>query len=189
MAYLSELELRTLGFKAIGCNVKISDKASIYNCDEIEIGDNSRVDDFCVLSGKVYIGKYCHITPMCLVAGGVCGVYISDFCALAYGVKIFAQSDDYSGLTMTNSQVPKLYKNEIFESVHIGRHVIIGAGSCVLPGSNIAEGCSIGAMALVLKSTRPWGIYAGVPARRIKDRSKELLALEAEFLNKLSEDP
>ena len=71
MAYLSEEQLNAMGFKNLGINVKISDKASIYNCEQITIGDHSRIDDFCVISGKVTIGQYCHITPMCLLAGGI----------------------------------------------------------------------------------------------------------------------
>lgn len=182
MAYLTGDQLQEMGFKSLGKGVKISDKASIYNADQIEIGDYSRVDDFCVISGRVVIGKYNHITPMCLVAGGEPGVFFADFCTLAYGVKIFAQSDDYSGETLTNSLLPKKYKREIFGAVHCGRHTIVGAGATIMPGADIAEGCSIGAMTLMLKSTEPWGIYVGVPGRRVKDRSQGLLVLEAEFL-------
>jgi UDP-3-O-[3-hydroxymyristoyl] glucosamine N-acyltransferase len=63
MAYYTQEQLKQLGFKYVGKNVKISDKASIYNCDQIEIGDNSRVDDFCIISGKIKIGRNVHITP------------------------------------------------------------------------------------------------------------------------------
>ncbi|RBP25032.1 galactoside O-acetyltransferase [Marinobacter pelagius] len=182
MAYLSKDTLKALGFKAVGENVKVSDKASIYNPETIELGDHSRIDDFCVVSGKVSIGKYCHITPMCLVAGGSPGITLSDFCTLAYGVKVFAQSDDYSGSTMVNSLVPKQFKNEYLAEVLLERQVIVGAGSIIFPGVIIGEGCSIGAMTLVNKSTQPWGIYAGNPARRIKDRKQDLLELEAQFL-------
>ncbi|MBK2297214.1 acyltransferase, partial [Francisella philomiragia] len=68
MAYYTEEQLGKLGFKYVGKNVKISDKASIYNHDQIEIGDNSRIDDFCVISGKLQIGRNVHITPQCLIA-------------------------------------------------------------------------------------------------------------------------
>lgn len=188
MAYLTTEQLIQMGFKNVGKNVKISDKASIYNCDLIEIGDNSRIDDFCVVSGKVNIGKYCHITPMCLVAGGMPGITFSDFSTLAYGVKVFAQSDDYSGSTLTNSLVPKKYKNEIFLPITLEKHVIVGAGSVILPGVNIAEGCSIGAMTLLNKSTQPWGIYVGNPARRLKERKRDLLELEKQFLLEMTND-
>jgi len=61
VAYLSEKKLAEMGFKHIGSNVKISDKACLYEAEKMEIGDNSRIDDFCVISGKVVLGKYCHI--------------------------------------------------------------------------------------------------------------------------------
>lgn len=182
MAYYSQKDLLNFGFKHIGSNVKISDKASIYDCNEIEIGDNSRIDDFCVISGKVRIGKHVHIAPFCLVAGGQLGIEMDDFSGLAYYVQVFSQSDDYTGATLTNPTVPSQYKNEKKLKVKIGRHVIIGASSIVFPGVEISEGCSVGAMTLVNKSTRPWGIYVGNPARRIKERKKDLLELEKKFL-------
>ena len=57
MTFLSEENLNSMGFKSLGKNVKISEKASFYNCNEIVIGDNSRIDDFCVISGNVSIGR------------------------------------------------------------------------------------------------------------------------------------
>ena len=186
MAYLTTEQLHEMGFKSLGKNVKISDKASIYNADQIEIGDNSRIDDFCVISGRVKIGRNVHIAPLCLVAGGEEGITLSDFSGLAYQVQIFAQSDDYSGKTLTNPTVPSEYKKEYKKSVFLGEHVIIGAGSIVFPGVHIAEGCSVGALTLVNKSTEEWGIYLGNPAKRIKDRKKDLLALEKDYLDTLS---
>ena len=182
MAYLTLSELNNMGFKSLGKNVKISDKASIYNANEIEIGDNSRIDDFCIISGNITIGSHCHITPMCLLAGGEKGIHLNDFCTLAYGVKIFSQSDDYSGETMVNSLIPKKFKNEKKEKVTLERQVIVGAGSMIMPGVTVAEGCSIGAMTLVNKSTKPWGIYLGIPAKKIKNRKQTLLELEQQFL-------
>jgi acetyltransferase-like isoleucine patch superfamily enzyme len=185
MAYLSAAQLGKLGFRKLGKEVKISDKASIYNPELIELGDFTRIDDFCVVSGRVIFGKYNHITPMCLVAGGEPGIEFADFCTLAYGVKVFAQSDDYSGATLTNSLIPKKYKDEKFAKVQLERHVIVGAGATIMPGTTIREGCSIGAMALVTKSTDPWGIYVGVPAVRVKERKQDLLDLEKKFLGEL----
>ena len=61
MAYYSEEENKLLGFKSIGQNVKISKLAAIYDHSKIEIGDNSRIDDFCVISGHLKIGHNVHI--------------------------------------------------------------------------------------------------------------------------------
>ncbi|MCV9917827.1 acyltransferase [Pseudomonas sp. BT-42-2] len=182
MPYYSQEQLEAFGFKRLGSNVKISDKASIYNANEIEVGDNSRIDDFCVVSGKISIGSHVHVAPFCLLAGGEKGIVMDDFSGLAYNAQVFTQSDDYSGRTMTNPTVPKNYKSEIKKEIYIGRHVIVGAGSVIFPGVTLAEGCSVGAMTLVRKSTAPWGVYVGNPARRVMERKKELLAKEQEFL-------
>lgn len=187
MAYLSRQDLEAMGFKKLGQNVRVSDKASVYDCEEIEIGDNSRIDDFCVVSGKIKIGRFCHIAPMCLVAGGKPGVVLHDFCGLAYGAKVFSQSDDYSGESLTNSNIPAKYKQEFFSEVSLEKHVIVGAGSVVLPGVIVGEGSSVGAMSLVVKSTESWGVYFGVPAKKIKNRKKKILELEKQFLGELSE--
>lgn len=188
MGYLSQEELNLFGFRKIGKDVKISSKASFYDCSKIEIGDYSRIDDFCILSGNVIVGKFCHITPMCLVAGGQPGIFFNDFVTLAYGVKVFAQSDDYSGSSLVNSLIPKKFKKEIFRKVKLEKHVVIGSNCTIMPGVTIAEGCSIGAMSLVNKSTEGWGIYFGIPAKRIKNRSVELLKLEQKFLAELRDD-
>lgn len=188
MAYYSDIDLKNLGFKSLGKNVKISNKASIYNCDQISVGDNSRIDDFCVVSGNICIGKNVHITPLCLVAGGERGIVFEDFTTLAYGVKVFTQSDDYSGESMCNSTVPKKFKNEFKKEVIIKRHSIVGAGSIIMPGVVLAQGTSIGAMSLVLEPTQEWSIYVGSPAKKLKDRKKDLLTLEKLYQESLHND-
>jgi acetyltransferase-like isoleucine patch superfamily enzyme len=182
MSYLSAEELKKIEFKYLGKNVLISDKCSIYNPEKIEICDNSRIDDFCVLSGKIKIGRNVHLAPFCLIAGGSEGVELDDFSGCAYHVQVFSQSDDYTGCSMTNPTIPEKYKNVLRKKVTIGKHVIIGASSIVLPGVEISEGCSVGAMSLITKNTEPWGVYFGIPAKRLKNRKKNLLELEKLYL-------
>jgi len=182
MAFLTSEQLAAAGFKKLGRNVKISDKAVVYNPEQVEIGDHSRIDDFCVVSGKVTIGRNVHIAVFCNLAGGSEGITMDDFSGLAYGCHVFSQSDDYTGRTLTNPTVPAKYKHERKAAIHIGRHCIIGTSSLVFPGVYLAEGCSVGAMAMVTKSTEPWGVYTGTPARRVKERKQDLLVLEKEYL-------
>lgn len=182
MAFYSQKRLVKLGFKSLGKNVLVSDKASIYNHSEIELGDNTRIDDFCVLSGKISVGRNVHIAVFCNVAGGDQGVTIEDFSGLAYGCNVFSQSDDYSGRYLTNPTVPDRYKIETKSPVHIGMHCIVGASSVILPGVKLAEGTSVGAMTLVTKNTAPWSIYFGIPAKRLKTRRRDLLELAEEYL-------
>ena len=186
MAFLSGKSLKEMGFKSLGSNVKISDKAAIYNPELMEIGDYSRIDDFCVISGKVSIGRNVHIAVFCNVAGGELGVTLEDFSGLAYGCHVFSQSDDYSGRTLTNPTIPEKFKKVLRSPVILKRHVIVGTCSVVLPGVTLEEGTSVGAMSMVTKSTEPWSVYFGIPAKKLKSRKKDLLILEQEYLDGLN---
>jgi len=182
MAYLTPDQLVAMGFRAVGRDVKVSERAAIHDADQIELGDHSRIDDFCVLSGRIRIGRNVHVAVFCNLAGGEQGIVLEDFAGLAYGCQVFTQNDDYGGHTLTNPTVPDRYKRETKAAVRIGRHVIVGTQSVILPGVTLAEGTSVGAMSLVTKSTQGWSVYFGVPARRLKARARELLALEAQYL-------
>lgn len=183
MPFLSQASLAARGFRRLGVGVKISDKASIYDPGLMEIGDHSRIDDFCVVSGNVILGRNIHVAVFCNIAGGELGVTLEDFSGLAYGCHVFTQSDDYSGRTLTNPTVPDKYKREIKSPILIKRHSIVGTCSVILPGVTLAEGTAVGAMSMVTKSTEPWSIYFGIPARRLKARSQNLLELEREYLD------
>lgn len=52
MLFLTEEQVRSIGFISVGSNLKISDKASFHDPYKIEIGDDSRIDGFCIISGK-----------------------------------------------------------------------------------------------------------------------------------------
>ena len=187
MAYLTSEQVRDLGLRNVGENVLISDRCVIYDPARTSIGDNSRVDDFCVLAGEIDVGRNVHVTVFCNLAGGRSGLSIGDFSTLAYGCHVIAQSDDYSGETMTNSTVPARFKSERSERVEIGEHVILGAGTVVLEGVRLADGTAAGARTLFLKSSEPWTIYVGQPARKLRPRSKNLLTLAKEFERELND--
>lgn len=55
------------------------------------------------------------------------------------------------------------------EPVTIGDGCWIGARSVILPGTTIGDGCLIAAGAVVTRDCEPHGLYAGVPARRVRD--------------------
>lgn len=180
--YFSQEELLSMGFRSLGKEVKISRSTKLYSPEYISIGDFSMVDDFCILSGNISIGRNIHIAHGCRVIAGREGVLMDDFSGLAFGVTVFAQSDDYSGHALTNPTVPMEYRSIQRARVELGRHTIVGANSVVFPGVIMGEGSSIGACSMVTKSTEAWGIYFGVPAKRIKSRKKDMLELEATYL-------
>lgn len=180
--FYSEDELKNLGLKAYGDNVLIGRNAILYTPEKLEIGNNVRIDDFCVLSGEIKLGNYIHISHFCGLYGGSQGITMEDYSGLSSKVTIYAVSDDYSGCSMTNPMIPSEYKPYSMEKkVLIKKHAIIGSGSIVLPGITIEEGSSIGSMSLCTKDTLQWSINVGIPAKKIKDRKKDLLMLEEKF--------
>jgi galactoside O-acetyltransferase len=175
-------ELRQLGFAKVGSNVLISRKASIYGAENMSIGSNVRIDDFCILSGKINIGNYIHIAAYSALYGGVYGIFIDDFSNISSRVSIYALSDDYSGESMTNPMIPNKYKKIIEQRVEIQRHVIVGSGSVILPGCVLSIGSSFGALTLINRDSEEWSVNAGIPFKKIKERSRHILELEKELL-------
>lgn len=177
--YRDETELRELGVEC-GSNVMVHEAAILVNADNITLGSNVRIDPFCILSaagGQITIGSWVHIAAHACIMGGA-GVTMEDFSGISQGVKIYSVSDDYSGTSLTNPTVPKEYVRSIRGAVSLGRHAIVGAGSVILPGVSLGEGVAVGALSLVTKNLPEWGVYSGVPARRVKDR--HLFVLEEE---------
>lgn len=184
MGFYTKEQLEKIGFKSIGENVLISDKASIYSPENISIGNNVRIDDYCILSaggGYINLSNYIHIAVFTAIFGAG-GVEIEDFSGVSSRSIIYSSTDDYSGEYLTNPTIPDKYKKIIYGKVTLKRHSIIGSGTTILPNVTLEEGTSIGANSLVNKSTEPWGIYVGSPIRKLKDRKKDLLKLEKEFL-------
>lgn len=185
MSFYSTEELPVLGLATFGEDVRISRQASIYNANRISIGSHVRIDDFCVLSageGGIEIGDYIHIAVYCSLIGAG-KIVVCDFANLSSRVSIYSSNDDYSGIYMTNPMVPDQYTGVIHNEVMIGRHAIVGSGSVILPGAQLEEGTSVGALSLVKNkyTCHSFGIYAGVPVQRISERKRDLLELEKQL--------
>lgn len=180
-SFYSMEELKDMGFKSIGADLSISKKASFYGVENISIGSHVRIDDFCILSGEISIGDYIHIAAYSALYGSDAGIQINEFANISSRVCIYAVTDDYSGESMTSPMIPDKYKNLQKTPVYIGRHAIIGSGSVILPGSEIGEGCAVGSLSLIKNALDAWWIYAGIPAKKLKERSKGLLEKEKEW--------
>ncbi len=181
-SFYSQEELEGIGFASLGKNVLLSRKTSIYGAGNIRIGDDVRIDDFCVISGNITLGRNVHIAAFCGLFGGEYGIVMEDFSGLSSRCVIYAASDDYSGAALTNPTVPDEFRHILGGRVVLGRHVILGTGVSVMPGVEIGEGSSVGSMSLVSKSLEKWGVYVGIPCKRIKDRKTDLLELEKQYL-------
>jgi len=167
-------ELKNIGFKALGSNVLISKKASIYGASQMIIGNNVRVDDFCLLSGKITLGSNIHIAAYSALYGAN-GIIMEDFTGLSPRCTVFSAIDDFSGDFLISPMVDEKYTNVQGGEVVIKKYSQIGAGCVILQNLKIEEGVAVGALSLVTKDLEEWSVYAGIPAKRIRDRKKGLL--------------
>jgi galactoside O-acetyltransferase len=173
-SFYTQQELQNLGFNKVGKNVLISRKASFYDADNIRIGDNVRIDDFCILSGKITIGNYVHISAYAALYGKN-GIILGNYTNVGVRSTIFSAIDTLDGNYLAGSMAPEHTRNVVGGAVEMKDFSAITSHCFVFPNITIGEGCVVGAMSLVNKDLEAWGIYAGIPARRIKEREKGLL--------------
>jgi acetyltransferase-like isoleucine patch superfamily enzyme len=166
-SFYSQEELLSIGFSSVGNNVQISRKASIYGPENMSIGDNVRIDDFCILSGKITIGSNIHISAYVALYGAG-GIIMEDYTGISPRSTIYSAMDDFSGNYLIGPIHPTDYTNVQKGQVVIKKYSQIGTHSVIFPDVTIGEGSVIGAMTLVNKSLSGWGIYIGQPARLLK---------------------
>jgi dTDP-4-amino-4,6-dideoxy-D-glucose acyltransferase len=173
-------ELRALGVAEVGERVAVDATARILGAERIRIGSDVRIDAFAVLSageGGIELGSHVHIAAHAFLAGSA-RIVVRDFAGLSGRVSVYSSSDDYSGEALTNPTVPAELTRVTHAPVEIGRHAIIGAGSVLLPGVTLGDGCGVGALSLVRRSVEPFTMVAGAPARVVGTRARRLLELE-----------
>lgn len=178
-SFYTEQELLNMGFKSIGKDCKISRKSSFYGCSHISIGDNVRIDDFCIISGKVTLGSHIHISAYVALYGAE-GIVFEDYTGISARSTIYSAMDDFSGDYLIGPIHPENSTHVTGGEVIVRKYTQIGANVLVFPSLTIGEGCVVGACSMVRKDLAPWGIYYGIPVSRMKERSKNLL----EFINK-----
>lgn len=170
-SFYSREELLELGFKSVGENVMISRKASIYGASNMSIGNNVRIDDFCILSGHITLGNNIHISAYVALYGAM-GIEMKDFTGISAHSLVYSAMDDFSGEWLIGPIHDPSLTNVTGGMVTIESFVQIGCHCVIFPGITIGEGVVVGALSLAQRSLDPWYIYIGIPARRLKPRSR-----------------
>ena len=147
-SFYSEEELSQIGFKYIGENVKVSRKASIYSPERISIGDNVRIDDFCILSGEIVLGSNIHISPYVALYGAL-GIEFEDYTGISAHSVVYSAMDDFGGDYLVGSIHPDSQTNVTGGKVLIRRFSQIGVNCVVFPNLSLGEGVAVGACTLV----------------------------------------
>ncbi len=131
----------------IGQGAVLYGRTEMRRPHRIQIGDGTIVGDSCVLDGRkgLSIGKHVNISSE---------------------ARIWTEQHDLND--------PSFGTETASGPVVIGDRAWISSRSTILPRTTIGEGCVIAAGAVVTKSTEPYGVYAGIPAKKIAERRKDL---------------
>jgi len=179
-SFYNEEELINLGLKSFGENVLISRKTSIYGAKNISIGNNVRIDDFCIISGNVTIKDNVHISAYTGLYGGG-EIVIGNYSGCSQRCTLISASDDFSGEYMIGAVIPDQFTNVTHGKIILEDYTQLGANTVVLPNVTIHEGAVVGAMSLVNKDLEEWTINYGIPCKCQKERRKNLLEKVEEF--------
>lgn len=181
-SFLTESEIQTIGFKSVGKGCLISRNARFYGPQNMTIGNHVRIDDFCILSGKITLGSYIHISAYVALYGAM-GIEFEDCSGISARGTIYSAMDGFSGDYMIGPMLPEELTHVTGGPVIVKKYVQIGAHCILFPDLTVGEGTVVGACSMVRKSLDPWGVYAGVPCKFMKARKRELLELAKQLKN------
>ena len=148
---IKNVQIREVQF---GKNVTVVNPANLYECS---IGDDCFIGPFVEIQLNVKIGKRCKIQSHTFICELVT---IGNDCFISHGCMFVNDLFSTGG--------PSGGKKELWKPTIIGNNVSIGTNATILP-VRITDGVVIGASSVVTKDISKPGIYAGNPARRIRD--------------------
>jgi len=137
-----------------GSNVTVVEPVNLYGC---EIGENSFIGPFVEIQKNVKIGKNCKIQSHSFICELVS---IGDNCFISHGAKFVYDTFSKGG--------PAGGNKELWKETVLGNNVSIGTNATILP-VKITDHVVIGAGSVVTKNIIKSGVYAGNPAKFIKD--------------------
>lgn len=132
-----------------------------------------KLDSFCFIQPNVFF-SHCHkiscgrnfVVNSNSYFHGIGGITIGDYVLIGPNVVISSGMHEY-----TKSRLPVALQRIVPKQIRIGNGVWIGANVVVMPGVTISDGTIVGAGSVVTKSTEPYSVVAGVPAKKIKSRA------------------
>lgn len=133
----------------------------------VKIGNHCSIKRGSILiteNGNITIGDNCTINPYCILYGNG-GLSIGNNVRIATHTVIVPANHNFH-----NIDIPICKQGLTTKGIKIDNDVWIGAHCSILDGVHIAEGCIIGAGSVLTKSTEPYGIYVGNPARFLRKR-------------------
>lgn len=137
------------------------DRVRIYRALGMEL-HSDRVRPGCFFqSDRFRLGRDASVNLGCFIEN-VARVEVGDATAIGFHVRIITSSH-------LPGEPPQTWGQWVPAPVRIGDRCWIGVGATILPGVTIGDSCIIAAGAVVTGDCDPFGLYAGVPARRVRD--------------------
>jgi galactoside O-acetyltransferase len=162
--YSYQIKLR---FSACGLRFQSGYPLKVTGARNIKVGNNfsSMGSDYLYANeGKLIIGDNCSINTNVQIGASGGLIVIGDNVMIAPNVVIRAANHGFGRDTEMRFQ-PHTYGE-----IHIEDDVWIGSNAVITSGVRLAKGTVVGAGAVVTKSTEPYSMVGGVPARRIGER-------------------
>ena len=91
-------------------------------------------------------------------------LYLASHVMISEGAYICGATHDYNDPEFPVVSCP----------MRIGRYAWIAARACVSPAVDVADGAILGLASVATHDLEPWGIYAGAPAKKVKERARIL---------------
>jgi len=164
---------KNLGF--CGKNVFIGHNTIFTNPKNVFLGDNVRIDPFCLITTALQIDSYVQICSHVVLGGGnKHKITLGKWNFIGYGSKLFCASEDYSGEFGPVNEFwgnNKIFRGDITFKDYSG----IASDVMILPNVTLPEGCTIGAKSFVYSKAvlKEWAVFIGNPLKFHKDRKKE----------------
>lgn len=140
------------------------------------IGENTFLAETATVLGDVTIGKDCSIWYNAVLRGDVNSITVGDRTNIQDGAVIHTLYDESAHPSQAHiGNDCSIGHNAIIHGGIIKDGCLIGMGAIILDNAVVGEGCIVAAGALVLSGSRlePGGVYAGIPAKRVKEVTPE----------------
>ncbi len=141
-----------------------------------QVGEDTFLAETATLIGDVTVGSKCSIWYGAVLRGDVNTITIGDRTNIQDGVVIHTLFDGSRHPSQTHiGNDVSVGHNATIHGAVIGDKCLIGMGSTILDNAVVPSGCIIAAGALVLAGSKlePNSVYAGVPAKKVKDVTPE----------------
>ncbi|MEZ5017878.1 MAG: gamma carbonic anhydrase family protein [Flavipsychrobacter sp.] len=144
-----------------------------------QIPEGCYIAENATVVGDVVMGEECSVWFNAVVRGDVNSIRMGNKVNIQDGACIHCT---YEKTKVTLGNNVSIGHNAIVHGCTVEDNVLIGMGAIVMDNVTIGSGSIIAAGAVVLENTKvpPGSIFAGVPAKKVKDISQELLQGEVE---------